>query len=719
MSEDDLDRPLLSEEPSQSANINTLKGELQNIQSKLATALTLYQPNNEPPSADGAGYVEVEFVKTKPSMTSKLPCTKDPKVKTILHDFTAEFPEGCITALMGPSGAGKTTLLDFVTGMLGSSVDACGQVCLPDNDAYVPQDDRLHGFYTCQNYMEHYARLSQMKKLFDCCEKKKNSSSSSSNPLDLDDTIVDEEDGLINSPSSSATDALIAHILEEVGLSAQKDTPVGGMFRRGLSGGQKRRLSVALEALSSPMNLFLDEPTSGLDSESAFELMEYLKTYARKVNPKTGQRHRVIITIHQPSSRIWELIDNVVLLAKGRLIYQGRRTLMDSFFASCGQPIPLNFNPADHFIEALSQFPKLERDEMQRGEDEGKSKEELWSRGFLAWSARDKSSFDALLKTGAHRRSTHAKTINTVVRVDPEKRFRGKRIKKSSVAAIELSRRAFANLFKNPIILGLRVGIYGGMSVFIGMLFFNLLNQTDAHSVLVSRTALLYFILAFGSSMSVAGIPFAMVERDIVAKEVRNKRFHPVFYHMSQALVSVPVCFILSIIIAVIIKGMTGLGGDKSYLMIEANAVLFFVLLCADATSMFIAHVAPDMISAICIATGIFGLMTMVMGFIILPSAMPAWMGWLYYFPFMTYGFKALMTIQFGGEDLIITAAAIGGKEVPIPGDLFLKDLEIVDVKPMQQIGILAIWWVCMHLVSVIYLFWNKRRNKRIFVYSD
>ena len=97
--------------------------------------------------------------------------------------------------------------------------------------------------------------------------------------------------------------------------------------------------------------------TSGLDSESALDLMSYLKTYARKINPVTGKRHRVIITIHQPSSRIWELIDNVVILARGRLIYSGRRTLMDSFYASSGHPLPLNFNPADHYIEALSNFP--------------------------------------------------------------------------------------------------------------------------------------------------------------------------------------------------------------------------------------------------------------------------------------------------------------------------------------------------------------------------
>ena len=119
-------------------------------------------------------------------------------------------------------------------------------MCLPDNDAYVPQDDRLHEFYTCQQYMEHYARLTGMKKLFDCCNRKK-----------AEDNGGDDEEAA--DPLTPSTNDLIAEILDEVGLSGQTDTPVGGMFRRGLSGGQKRRLSVALEALSSPMNLFLDE----------------------------------------------------------------------------------------------------------------------------------------------------------------------------------------------------------------------------------------------------------------------------------------------------------------------------------------------------------------------------------------------------------------------------------------------------------------------------
>ena len=147
--------------------------------------------------------------------------------------------------------------------MLGDSVHASGQVALPDDDAYVPQDDRLHGFFTCQMYMEHYARLTGMKPLFDCCSSKKKSSSSEDNGDDEEwgeNGTPPQDPNNANNPTQDV-DKLITNILSEVGLINQRNTVVGGMFKRGLSGGQKRRLSVALEALSSPLNLFLDEPT--------------------------------------------------------------------------------------------------------------------------------------------------------------------------------------------------------------------------------------------------------------------------------------------------------------------------------------------------------------------------------------------------------------------------------------------------------------------------
>ena len=137
----------------------------------------------------------------------------------------------------------------------------------------MPQDDRLHGFYTVQMYMENYARLTGMSPLFDCCSKK----TTEDTPDDVDDEEgggAAEQSDILDHGDQNVS-RLITAILTEVGLNAQKNTVVGGLFKRGLSGGQKRRLSVALEALSSPLNLFLDEPTSGLDSESALALMTY------------------------------------------------------------------------------------------------------------------------------------------------------------------------------------------------------------------------------------------------------------------------------------------------------------------------------------------------------------------------------------------------------------------------------------------------------------
>lgn len=140
-----------------------------------------------------------------------------------------------------------------------------------------------------------------------------------------------------------------------------------------------------------------------------------------------------------------------------------------------------------------------------------------------------------------------------------------------------------------------------------------------------SRTAVLYFLLAFCGSMSTVIIPFAMVERGICEKEVRNHLYHPVFYHLSQTLASLPVCLILSGIVTGIVLGMTGLKAGGAGIWF----ILFITFVCADALSMFVAHVSPDLISALCISAGSFSVMTLLIGFLVLPSNFPTGLGWL------------------------------------------------------------------------------------------
>lgn len=186
-------------------------------------------------------------------------------------------------------------------------------VHLPGLSAFVPQEDRLHGFFTVKSYMHHYARLANVGL-----------------PKEKLETRIDD-------------------LVSKLGLTEQKGTIVGDLFLKGLSGGQKRRLSIALEALSSPANFFLDEPTSGLDAESALQVMEFLRDYARGAAGR-----RVVLTIHQPSTFIWQQIDNVVLLSKGLVMYEGTRNGIEEFFTEAGHPTPPLWNPADHYVTMVS-----------------------------------------------------------------------------------------------------------------------------------------------------------------------------------------------------------------------------------------------------------------------------------------------------------------------------------------------------------------------------
>mmetsp|Transcript_34034 Transcript_34034/g.96410 ORF Transcript_34034/g.96410 Transcript_34034/m.96410 type:complete len:254 (-) Transcript_34034:212-973(-) len=116
---------------------------------------------------------------------------------------------------------------------------------------------------------------------------------------------------------------------------------------KGLSGGQKRRLSVGIELVKDPQVIFLDEPTSGLDSEFALGIMQMLQGMAR--NGRT-----VVCTIHQPNSDIVDTFDSYMLLAKGRVCYYGPWMDSTRFFTEAGHPCPQYKNPSDHYMRVVS-----------------------------------------------------------------------------------------------------------------------------------------------------------------------------------------------------------------------------------------------------------------------------------------------------------------------------------------------------------------------------
>ncbi|ORX36262.1 P-loop containing nucleoside triphosphate hydrolase protein [Kockovaella imperatae] len=255
------------------------------------------------------------------------------KEKIILDNLSIQFPAGQISAILGPSGAGKSTLLQLLASRMPASAPmstfrTTGQILMAgqpvnakskSNVAFVEQDDDWHlPSLTVRETLRYAAILRLPSKM-----------------------------------SKASKIARAETVLLMLGLKDCADLPVGGALLKGISGGEKRRLSLAVQMINDPAVLVVDEPTSGLDSSIALSVMQVLRDIAA-----TGRT--VIATIHQPRSDIWRLADNVTLLAKGgRLAYTGTRADAIPYFVSIGHPMPSEFfNPADHLLDLVSIDPR-------------------------------------------------------------------------------------------------------------------------------------------------------------------------------------------------------------------------------------------------------------------------------------------------------------------------------------------------------------------------
>lgn len=181
----------------------------------------------------------------------------DTGMKSILKDVSGRIAPGEMLAIMGPSGSGKTTMLDILADRVSSGIIR-GSILINGKDRgnsmnkvakYVAQHDALLGCFTVLETLQYTANLTFSA----------------------------------NTTAKKKT-RMIESVVDELGLKSCLHTRVGDIFIRGISGGQKRRLSIAVELLGRPSILLLDEPTSGLDSTSAFGVMEHLKDLVRSMS---------------------------------------------------------------------------------------------------------------------------------------------------------------------------------------------------------------------------------------------------------------------------------------------------------------------------------------------------------------------------------------------------------------------------------------------------
>lgn len=540
--------------------------------------------------------------------------------RSILEGLNGYAEPGHILAIMGPSGCGKTTLLDALAGRLDSSTRTSGQILVNGlkqrlafgNSAYVTQDDALMTTLTVREVV-YYSALLQLPDSMSKCEKRKRS-----------DTTI-----------------------KEMGLQDVMDTRIGGRSNKGISGGQKRRVSICIEILTRPKLLFLDEPTSGLDSAASYHVMKRIVDLAKQ------DKMTVILSIHQPSTEVFELFHNLCLLSSGRTVYFGQTSAAIEFFSLNGFPCPTMMNPSDYYLRTINK--DFDQD-IEQGHGIGMSitTEEAINRLVSSYKSSD----------SCQHVNEHMATMHKIEWRVLEKGSQAGFITQSLV----LTRRSFVNMYRDLGYYWLRLAIYVALCLCIGTIFYDIGHSFGS---IQARGSMLTFVAAFLTFMAIGGFPSFVEDMKIFGRERLNGHYDVAAFVFGNTFSSIPYLLLISLLPGAIAYSLVGLQKGIQHFVYFA-LVLFACMMLVEGLMMIVASIVPDFLMGIITGAGIQGVMMLNGGFFRLPNDLPNpfWKYPMYYIAFHRYANQGFYKNEFEG----LTFPSNNVRGTHISGENILRD---------------------------------------------
>ncbi|KAG6422207.1 hypothetical protein SASPL_118772 [Salvia splendens] len=519
------------------------------------------------------------------------------KTHTILHQLSGYAEPGTFTALIGPSGSGKSTLLDALSGRLSPDAFLSGSILLNGRKAnlsfrtiaYVTQDESLLGTLTVRETIAYSARIRL-------------------------------PDGM---PLSDKSEIVESTILE-MGLQDCADTVIGNWHLRGISGGERRRVSIALEILMRPKLLFLDEPTTGLDSALAYFVTQTLRGLAK-------DQRTVIASIHQPSSQVFELFDKLCLLSRGRTVYFGQASKADQ---ATGFPCPEFENPADHFIHCInSDFDKV------KATLRGSMKLQFETDGDPLEKITVAEATEILVDS--YRSSEYCYSANK--KIEEISKLKGSVVDlKGSEAsflrqATALTQRSFVNMWRDFGYYRLRLVIYIFVAVCVGSVYYDI---GTGYTSIQARGACSSFVVAVVTMMCIGGYPSFVEDMKVFQRERLNGHYGAAAFVVSNTLSAIPYLIVMNVMTATICYFMVGFHSGfwhYAYFIL----ILYACLSVVESLMMAIACVVPDYHLGIVVGAGIQGIFMLAAGFFRLPNDMPKPV-WRYPLSYISFHFWAI-----------------------------------------------------------------------------
>ncbi|MCO5592549.1 hypothetical protein L7F22_046552 [Adiantum nelumboides] len=537
--------------------------------------------------------------------------------RALLQNVNGFAEPGRIVAIMGPSGSGKSTLLDTLAGRLSSSIKQTGEILVNGrkqslsygNSAYVTQDDVLMATLTVWEAVCYSAQL-QLPSSMSAAEKRERAEST----------------------------------IRDMGLQGAMNTTIGGWRARGLSGGEKRRVTIAIHILTRPPLLFLDEPTSGLDSAAAFHIINRLRRLA------SGGR-TVIASIHQPSSDVFELFSSLYLLSNGRTVYFGPTSEAQEFFSTNGFPCPALRNPSDHYLRTINKDFEKSHD-IEEG---------------AALKLKVEQVIDMLAKSYA----SSDVSRNVMNHVNEISNVKGDTLQAASYGANfftqvrVLTIRSFKNMYRDLGYYWLRLAIYIALCICVGTIFYKVGNDFSA---IQARGAMLMFVAAFLTFMAIGGFPAFVEDMKVFERERLNGHYGVASFVVANTISSAPFLFLISVLPGAIAYFLVDLhhGFDHfAYFVLT----LYTCMLVVESLMMMVASIVPDFLLGIITGAGIQGVFMLTGGFFRLPNDIPKpfWTYPVAYMAFHTYANEGFYKNDFRGltfENNVRGGPAISGDSV-------------------------------------------------------
>ncbi|XP_052187677.1 ABC transporter G family member 4-like [Diospyros lotus] len=511
-------------------------------------------------SASSISYTKPTFAGISPTFLLFKPCAAPPPAY-ILRDVSLNAYPSQILAIVGPSGAGKSTLLDILAARTSPKTGALLLNSSPINpssfrklSAYVPQHDACLPLLTIAETFAFAA-------------------------------------GLLH-PKAPDVSAIVEPLLEELRLTRLAHTRLAD----GLSGGERRRVSIGLSLLNDPAVLLLDEPTSGLDSSSAFNVMQILKSMA-------DFHHRtVILSIHQPSFKILSTIDRILLLSKGTVVHHGTFSSLQDFLLSKGFTVPPQLNSLEYAMEILSQLQITKP-----------------INGF---------SSQPLLPSPPN--DTHN---------EREIRYKSSRVHEIAT----LYNRFWKIVYRTKQLLltnSLQALVVG---LVLGTIYIN--TGLDKKGV-EKRLGLFAFTLTFLLSSTTETLPIFINERPILLRETSSGVYRLSSHLIANTLVFLPYLLAIAIIYSISVYFLVGLCSTwKAFAYFVL--VIWIVVLMANSFVLFLSSLAPNYIAGTSLLTLLLASFFLFSGYFISTENLPKYWLFMHYFSMYKYALDALLINEY------------------------------------------------------------------------